>query len=218
MDRVTAILAASEYLNGASPGARARLAGRSRVVELRKRDILFREGEPGTSLFLQAAGRVGMMKIAPDGQSTCLKVIAPGELFAVVVLFGAPYPVTAEALDDATVLELPADAFRPLLDETRFRDRFIATLMERQRYLAEQVRRLALDPVERRFLAFLRDHYGERAEITPVLSKKDMAAAIGVTPETFSRLLRRLAREKAVTWSARRIRITPAAWSWLDES
>lgn len=215
MNRIATLLAASEYLKGASPRSRAALADASRVVDLRKRDVLFREGEPGTSLFLQISGRVGMMKAGADGQSTCLKIIGPGELFAVVVLFGSPYPVTAEALDDAVVLDLPGAAFRKLLDETAFRDRFIATLMERQRYLAEQVRRLALDPVERRFLAFLRDHYGERDEIAPALTKKDMAAAIGVTPETFSRLLRRFAREKAVTWSDGRIRVSRSAWTWL---
>ncbi len=210
------ILSAAPFFRGASAPTRAALAGQARLHEVKKRAILFHEGSPGRSLFLQVSGRTGMMKNTPDGQQACLKVVVPGELFAVVVLFGAaPYPVTAEALEDGSVLELPAGAVHKLLDEPMFRDHFIEAIMERQRYLAEQVRRLALDPLERRLLAFLREHYGQRAEINPVISKKDMAAALGVTPETFSRLLKRLALEGDVVWTVRRIRVSPKAWSWL---
>ena len=210
------ILSAASFFRGASAAARTALAGQARLHEVKKRDILFHEGGAGGSLFLQVSGRSGMMKAGPDGQQACLKVVVPGELFAVVVLFGAaPYPVTAEALEEGLVLELPGGAVRKLLDEPKFRDHFIEALMERQRYLAEQVRRLALDPLEHRLLAFLRDHYGERAELAPVISKKDMAAALGVTPETFSRLLKRLAADGSVVWSGRRIRVSAQAWSGL---
>lgn len=210
------ILSAAPFFRGASMAARAVLAGQTRLHAVKKRDILFHEGAPGRNLYLQVSGRTGMMKNTPEGQQACLKVVVPGELFAVVVLFGAaPYPVTAEALEDGSVLELPAGAMHKLLDEPMFRDHFIEAIMERQRYLAEQVRRLALDPLERRLLAFLREHYGQRAEINPVIGKKDMAAALGVTPETFSRLLKRLAHEGDVVWTVRRIRVSPKAWAWL---
>lgn len=194
------------------------LAQQARVHEQQKRDVLFREGGAGRSLFLQVSGRTGMMKTAPDGQQACLKVVKPGELFAVVVLFGeAPYPVTAEALDDGRVLELPAVAVRKLLDEPVFRDRFIGALMERQRYLADQIRRLTHDPLERRLLAFLREHHGPRSDITPGLSKKDMAGVLGVAPESFSRLLKRLDQEGSVRWTGRRIQVAPEAWRELAD-
>ena len=207
------VLSTTPFFRGVSSSARAALARQARLHDQKKRATLFREGGAGLSLFLQVSGRTGMMKTAPDGQQACMKVVEPGELFAVVVLFGeAPYPVTAVALDDGLVLELSAVAVRKLLDEPAFRDRFIATLMERQRYLADQIRRLTHDPLEHRLLAFLRDHYGERPEIAPGLSKKDMAAVLGVTPESLSRLLKRLAQEGSVRWTGRRIQVTAAAW------
>ncbi len=215
MDDAARILASNPYFAAASAPRLATLAGQCRVRALRKRDLLFVEGSAGGHLYLQVTGRTGMMKSTSDGQQACLKVVAPGELFAVVVLFGnAPYPVTAEAMEEGRVLELPAAAVRALLDEPRFRDHFIEALLDRQRYLAEQIRRLTLDPLERRLVSFLRDHYGERAEIAPVIGKKDMAAALGVTPETFSRLLKRLARDGDVVWRGRRINVSPAAWAW----
>ena len=211
------VLSTVPFFSGASSAARAALARQCRLHEQKKRATLFREGGAGRSLFLQVSGRTGMMKTAPDGQQACMKVVKPGELFAVVVLFGeSPYPVTAEALDDGLVLELPAVAVRKLLDEPAFRDRFIATLLERQRYLADQVRRLTHDPLEHRLLAFLRDHYGERPEIAPGLSKKDVAAVLGVTPESLSRLLKRWAQEGSVRWTGRRIQVSAAAWSGLS--
>jgi len=211
------ILAASPFFRDATPSARAALARQARLHSVKKRDVVFREGEAGHRVYLQVTGRTAMVKTAPDGQQACLKVVTPGELFAVVVLFGsAPYPVTAEVVEEGQVLELPAPALRALLDEPAFRDAFIEILIERQRYLAEQVRRLALDPLERRLLAFLRDHYGQRAEIVPPISKKDLAASLGVTPETFSRMLKRLSADDSITWSAGRIRVSESAWAWLE--
>ena len=218
MPDIPHILAASPFFKDATPSARAALARHARLHVVKKRDVLFREGEAGQSVYLQVTGRTAMVKTAPDGQQAHLKVVAPGELFAVVVLFGsAPYPVTAEAVEEGQVLELPAPALRALLDEPAFRDAFIEILIERQRYLAEQVRRLALDPLERRLLAFLRDHYGHRVEIVPGISKKDMAASLGVTPETFSRMLKRLSTDGAITWNAGRIRVAESAWAWLSD-
>lgn len=213
MKRSLTIINTSPLFQGASSEARQALARRSQVQMLKKRDRLFLEGEIGNTLYLQITGKAGMLKTAPDGQQVCVRVIGPGDLYAVVTLFGqAPYPVTAEALEDSEVLALPAESVRKLLDEPAFRDPFIAALIERQRYLAEQVRRLALDPVEHRLISFLRDHYGEHECITATMTKKDVAAALGVAPETFSRLLKRLAREGDVTWTGRQIKVARAAW------
>jgi len=66
--------------------------------------------------------------------------------------------------------------------------------------------------VEERFTEFLREHYGETAVITPDLSKKDIASAIGATPETFSRLLQKLEKRGDFTWNGKSIHLTPDFW------
>ena len=44
-----------------------------------------------------------------------------------------------------------------------------------------------------------------------------MPAALGVTPETFSRLLKRLALDGDIIWSARQIKVSPRVWAWLSQ-
>ena len=59
---------------------------------------------------------------------------------------------------------------------------------------------------------FLRDHYGEKETITPDLSKKDIASAIGATPETFSRLLQKLEKSAGFSWRGKTIQVNASFW------
>ena len=66
--------------------------------------------------------------------------------------------------------------------------------------------------VEDRFFDFLEEHYGRREDYRIPLTKKDVAAAIGTIPETFSRLLLRLKEQGTGSWEGERLRLTPGFW------
>jgi CRP-like cAMP-binding protein len=116
------------------------------------------------------------------------------------------------AVETSVVIRLPKRATLDLLSEEHFRNEFIADLLQKQRYLAQQIQRLVAYDIEERFFLFLRDHYGEKAQCTPGLSKKDIAAAIGATPESLSRLILRLQKRKILDWKGREIKIAPGFW------
>jgi CRP/FNR family transcriptional regulator len=80
-------------------------------------------------------------------------------------------------------------------------------LIGRQRYLAERIQELTTLDVEQRFFNFLRTQYGTKNPIYTPLSKKDIAAAIGTTPESLSRLILRLHEEKVIQWKDHEIHI-----------
>jgi CRP/FNR family transcriptional regulator len=137
-----------------------------------------------------------------------IKVVRPGELFAEVILFEQDrYPVSALAMTASRLFALPKTRFYALLDNVEFRNDFFGMLMRKQRYLADRIRYLTTNEVEERFFIFLREQYGDGSLIVPVLSKKDMAAAIGATPETYSRLLARLTGEGKIALEGKAIRI-----------
>ena len=135
-----------------------------------------------------------------------IKVIGPGELFAEAILFEQDtYPVSAVALEASLVYMLPKMQFDCLLQEPEFRNDFMTSLMNKLRYLTEQVQYLTAYDVEARLFRFLRNHYPGKRTFKIRLSKKDVAAAIATTPETLSRLLLRLKKEGKLLWEGKQI-------------
>jgi CRP-like cAMP-binding protein len=192
-------LANCDYFKGVGVHSRELLARICAPRQLPRKAILFSEGNRGRSLFILTEGAVGLHKTSETGELTVIKVVQPGELFGEVILFEHDrYPVSAVAMAASRLYEIPRDRFYSLLEREDFRNDFIAMLMRKQRYLAERIRYLTTYDAEERFFVFLREQFGGQHEITPNISKKDIAAVIGTTPETYSRLLARLARERKI--------------------
>lgn len=203
----------AKFFAGLSEAACRRLSELSRRRTVAKRDLLFMEGSEGHAVYLLTAGSIQLVKTNMDGKETVIKTVKEGELFAEVILFEkSKFPVTAIAVTEAEVIELPRAGFLRLLNEEEFRNDFMAMLMAKQRYLAERIQQLTSMDVEARFVEFLRDHYGEKEKITPEISKKDIASAIGATPETFSRLLQRLEKRGGFKWTGKSIQIDSTFW------
>ena len=191
-----------------------RLAELSRRCVVKKRDILFIEGREGNAVYLLVSGSIQLVKTHMDGKETVIKTVKPGELFAEVILFEKPrYPVTAMARTDTEVIEISREGFLNLLNEVEFRNDFMAMLMAKQRYLAERIQQLTVLDVEERFTQFLREHHGEKCTILPALSKKDIASEIGATPETFSRLLKKMEKNGQFAWNGKSIELAADFWA-----
>ena len=207
----------SPFFKGLSEENRNELASIGTIKEVKKRDYLFHEGEKGGSMFLLAGGNIQLHKNTEDGREVVIRMIKPGDVFAEVILFEKErYPVSARAVTNADVLVFPREGIHRLLAEEGFRNDFIAMLMAKQRYLAERIQELTTKDVEHRFFTFLRSQYGKQEIIKTPLSKKDIAAAIGTTPESLSRLILRLHDDKIIEWQGKEIRILSNPWKWLE--
>jgi len=194
-------LSESALFKDLSPASRSSLAAVSFSRNVKKRDILFMEGDEGHSLYLLASGAVQLVKTSPGGAEVVLKTIQAGEVFAEVVLFESDkFPATAIAISDSQIILFPRREILRLLDTRSFRDDFIAMLLRKQRYLAERIYNLTACDVEQRFFNFLAEHYGNANPIQVSISKKDIAAAIGATPESLSRLILRLTNAGVIRW------------------
>ncbi|MDZ7370839.1 MAG: Crp/Fnr family transcriptional regulator [candidate division KSB1 bacterium] len=179
----------------------------------KKREILFNEGQKGYSIYGLLSGAVQLYKTTEDGRSSVIKVIRPGELFGEVILFETDrYPVTAEMLTTGRVFLLPKHQFLCLLRREDFCNDFFAMLMRKQRWLAQQIHYLTNYDVEDRFFLFLKDQFGERRRYELTMNKKDLAAAVGATPETLSRLLSRLEAEGWIKCEGRILEINERVW------
>jgi CRP/FNR family transcriptional regulator len=214
---ISKLLNNTSFFKGLSEEHREELSAISSSQKLKKRDYLFHEGEKGSSMFLLLDGNIQLHKNTEDGREVVIRVVKPGEIFAEVVLFEKDrFPVTARAVTSAEVLLFPKSGIDRLLSEKSFRDDFIALLMTKQRYLTERIQELTTKDVEYRFFTFLRAQYGEKELIHTPLSKKDIAAGIGTTPESLSRLIQRLTEDEIIAWKGKEIQILSNPWKWLD--
>ncbi len=207
------LLSQSNFFKGISAESRHALARICAPVEARKKEVLFREGDAGHSIFMLVRGNVRLHKTTPSGHEIVIKMIKPGEVFAEVILFEENrYPVTATALTSCLLLKILRRDIHALLKQEDFRNDFMASMLRKQRYLAEQIRQISSTDIASRLTYFLREQFGERASIELPIAKKDVAAAIGITPETLSRLLLKLKRRGMVNWHGRVLQFNPAFW------
>jgi len=200
------LLERSEFFRGISPRSLRSLAAACIPKRASRRAVLFREEQEGDSLYILAEGTVQLYKTAADGREV-------GEIFGEGVRFESrSFPVSAVTLEDCLLLRLTRLQADCLLAGEGFRRDFVAMLMRKQRLLTERILYLSTRDVEERFFDFLAERWGRREIYEIPLSKKDVAAAIGTIPETFSRLLLRLRQEGRASWEKDTLRLKPGFW------
>jgi CRP/FNR family transcriptional regulator len=205
---ILGIIDRSDYFRGVSIETKKQLSSICIPKNVAKKEVLFNEGDQGYAFYFFASGAIGLYKSIDTGKEVVIKTIQPGEPFAEVIRFEQNiYPVTAIAIKPSIVFIIPKKEFISLLDIKSFRNDFISMLMKKQLYLAERIRFLTMHDVEERFFLFLKEHFGNSGRVILNLSKKDIAAAIGTTPETYSRLITRLIEEKRIKVSGKIIEI-----------
>jgi CRP/FNR family transcriptional regulator len=183
------------------------------VKQVEKNQALFTEGEKGFALFLLASGAIQVSKSTAGARDAVIKIVRPGELFAEVILFEEnTYPASATALKKSVVFMFPRHAFLALLENAFFRNDFIVLLIRKQRYLIQRIRYFSIDDIVERLHCYLKENYGVRPVVQPGVSKKDFAAALGITPETLSRTLARLSQQKLLSWQGNKLMVSDAFW------
>jgi CRP-like cAMP-binding protein len=208
-----ALLQTSKFFRGISPRSLRALAAACIPKRVSRRQVLFMEGQEGDSLYILAEGAIQLFKTSSDGREVVIGTLKQGDIFGEVVLFEQNrYPVGAMALEAGLVLRLTRLQVECLLVDEAFRRDFIAMLMRKQRYLAERILYLSTRDVEERFFDFLEEQYGRRERYRIALSKKDVAAAIGTVPETFSRMLLRLKRQGLAGWQGQTLELRAGFW------
>jgi CRP-like cAMP-binding protein len=207
------LIDSSDFFRAATPSAREALAGICVPKVLRRREFLFHEGDRGNAMYLMAQGVLQVFRTSAEGREVVIKLIEPGEISGEVVLFERDaFPASAVALTAAEVFLIPKRQLHCLLDQEGFRNDFIAMLLAKQRYLADRIFTLSAVDVESRLFRFLQETYGEREEYRVDITKKDVAGAIGVLPETLSRLLLKLKEEGALRWEGDEVRLRRGFW------
>lgn len=81
------------------------------VVRFSQGDTIFREGDPGSEMFIIRSGKVGIWKEI-RGERTTLTVLDKGDFFGEMSLLeGSPRTATAEAVEDCELMRIDGSTF-----------------------------------------------------------------------------------------------------------
>jgi CRP-like cAMP-binding protein len=173
------------------------IAERAVTRRVSKNTMLFREGEACRGLYIVVDGSIRIYRSTPDGQEQTLMVEGPKKTPAELTLFDAsPYPASAQAAEDSTVLFLLLQDFQQLYHEhPEIADAVIMELGRRLKRLVRLVARITLKSVPARVASALLEeaeaagaaHDGGTFGLP--LTQEEMGRELSTTRESVSRAL-----------------------------
>ena len=193
------------------------LARHARSQHVQRGVAVIRRGDPMPGFYAVAYGMVKLALRTDAGEEKVLRLVGPGETFGEAVMFlEKPCPVDAIALADSLLIMLPAEPVFALLErDPRFARSLIASLSQRMHGLVADVEASSLRGGLQRVAAYLDAHAvtGEDgvARVQLPTTKTVIASHLGVTKETFSRLLRELAQLGLIAVARREITLLEQA-------
>jgi CRP/FNR family transcriptional regulator, dissimilatory nitrate respiration regulator len=209
---ITKIIASIPLFEGLSPQQYENLAVIAAPRTFRRGQIFFSEGDEGGGFYIIVSGRVKIFKLSFEGKEQILHIMERQEPFGEVAVFaGDRYPASAQALVETEVLFFPRNEFVELICRNpSLALNMLAFLSRRLRKLSALVEDLSLKEVPGRlaaYLLYLHQLNGKAPVIELDISKNHMAGLLGTIPETLSRILKRMSKEKLIKAYAHSINI-----------
>jgi CRP/FNR family transcriptional regulator len=181
-----------------------------------KKEIIFREGDPPSCLYILKEGKIKIYKVSQEGKVTTLEVIPPGRTFGEVAIFdGKPYPATAEAATEVKVLCLLRNYFLDFLQKNpAVAISIISDLGARLRLAKTLMQMLAAEPAEKRLaltILKLAEKLGKPLSngvlVDIPLTRQDLADMSGLAQETVVRIIGRWQKEGVLSFKRKHILI-----------
>jgi CRP-like cAMP-binding protein len=163
--------------------------------------LLWREGDPANLLVLVDKGRIKAFRDLPSGRSVTLLMFGPGEILGFAPFFdGGGYPATAQALDDVDARVMERLDLLRALDSKQVVLTLFALFAGRLREAFHTIEQIshkgAIPRVAGALLALLAEPPTQQGFhfITLPTTAGVFAEALGLAPETFSRVVAHLVK------------------------
>jgi CRP-like cAMP-binding protein len=176
-------------------------------VRFRRGEVLWRQGEPASSLISVCTGAVKLSRRWPDGREMILDLVFRGQLMGeAAAVPGAVHAATAVALTAGRALRVDeAELRRMLREQPALSPTLLSLAVARQAAFTRRLDELNHGAVESRLARVLLrvgDEVGlkdSRGTFVPVhLSRGDLADLVGCRVETTIRIMTRWQREGVV--------------------
>ena len=163
--------------------------------------VLYREGEDGISVFTIRSGLVKLVQHLPNGSHRIVRLLRPGNVAGLETLLGDPYQHTAITLQSTMVCRIPCETVHRLNAETprlhrQIMVRFKDSVRQADEWLTNLSTGSAKARMARLFLYLQEDPCNPVCEL---FNRDDVAAMLGLTTETASRIVADMRRTGLIT-------------------
>ena len=177
------------------------------LKQIKKKEILFSDGQEARGFYVILSGRVKLFKVSPEGKEQILHIVGAPDAFAEAALFlEGTYPAFAEAMTDCQLLFFPRKDFVQLIEKNpQLSINMIVTLSHYLKRFASLIEELSLKEVSSRIAKYLVDLSMKSSkegrspkEVELDLSKTQLALKLGTISETLSRTLAKMKAKKII--------------------
>jgi CRP/FNR family transcriptional regulator len=176
-------------------------------------EIIFREGEPSTYLYVLRQGLLKLTSVEVSGREQIIGLATPGRILGLQTTHSRIYGFTAETLSPASVCKLRNSDMIQVLEQNPAVSLKLINMLNQELTEAQAlIRVLGQKNAEERVAWFLltlanADTRNTAYTITLWLSRREIAEMLGLTIETVSRLISLFRREGLIDVSHHLIRI-----------
>jgi len=165
-------------------------------VSLPEGTTVFRQGDPGGSVYVIRSGRVRVLKDSA-GRQRMVTTLGPGDFFGeMAVVTGRPRSATVEVIEDADLLKVPAGTLEEMVAGTgEVAIRLIQHLAERLEHANRFIDLLLEDDITARVILAIQETLdGAEGAAAPDITDRDLALQLGLSKNDVRAGLRRLTR------------------------
>jgi CRP-like cAMP-binding protein len=202
-------LKGSPLLERIPPGELRRDCPTAQIVAIRHRGTIYRQGEPGRTVFCVLAGQVTVARINAEGDTLTTAALGPGDFFGPALSGAAAAEDTARARGGATIWRAPLDEWRRLLlQHPAVAWEFVSLLALRQRQMERRLESFAFKRTRARLAETLRElsggfatrcehGFGQHLRLT----QQELADLVGASRPVVSTILNELRNEGVLDYN-----------------
>jgi CRP/FNR family transcriptional regulator, dissimilatory nitrate respiration regulator len=213
MGQVLEIMRRLPYFQELDEGELGELATGAQEIALKKKEVLFHQGDPSEALYTVVSGHIKLTIGASRQQEKVVGLLGRGQSFGEITVFlGEPCPNTAQAIEDTYILAISRDTVMQVMNrKCLLASKMLVGMCRRMHDLIRDIDNCHLRSAAQRVACYLLqsrpDIHALHYDVNLPSTKQDVATMLNLTPETFSRTLQQLGDEGCIRVMGRHVRI-----------
>lgn len=195
------LLAHLPLFAGMDASVREKLAKAALQIRVTKKTTIFHKGDHAQGLYIVAVGHIKISLPSTRGREKIIEFVEAGRAFGEAVMFlEHPYLNDAQALTDSLLIWIDKrDIDTAIESDPLFARIIIKGLSQRFENLMRDIETVHLSTAFERVVRYLLGQPHQEMHTALIVNKRMIASKLGLTPETFSRVLKQLIQQELIT-------------------